>query len=412
MSGRLGDLSPKQEAALKQIREIMKDLLTPEHDDHFVLRWLRARNFDLKKTEQMMRSDFAWRKHMGANTILDDFVVPEVLQKYYPGGICGQDKQGALVWMDPVGRIDSKGMLKSARKLEILKSKVHLLESLYRRFAVLTREQGRLIDQIVIVFDMEHFGMKHLWKPGVDVFIEIVQMFEAHYPETLKNCFVINAPKIFPVAFNIIKPFLSEDTARKIHVMGSQYKETLLKHIDADQLPEHWGGSQRDPDGNPYCVSKVCMGGEIPEVYYSQDLSDLSGFTEASIGRGSTLKVPIELNKNNSILRWQFKTDGFDIGFGVFRKTVEGHQKTGDMEVILPSDRVNSHLVPEDGSVTCKQSGTYVLRFDNSYSWARSKKVFYIIEVLEPDTDMDLSKDLSFSNLNDNDADYDSESSH
>lgn len=56
-----------------------------------------------------MRSDFAWRKHMGANTILDDFVVPEVLQKYYPGGICGQDKQGALVWMDPVGRIDSKG---------------------------------------------------------------------------------------------------------------------------------------------------------------------------------------------------------------------------------------------------------------------------------------------------------------
>lgn len=53
-----------------------------------------------------------------------------------------------------------------------------------------------------------------------------------------------------------------------------------------------------------------------------------------------------------------------------------------------------------------------VLRFDNSYSWARSKKVFYIIEVLEPDTDMDLSKDLSFSNLNDNDADYDSESSH
>lgn len=36
------------------------------------------------------------------------------------------------------------GMLKSARKLEILKSKVHLLESLYRRFAVLTREVSQL----------------------------------------------------------------------------------------------------------------------------------------------------------------------------------------------------------------------------------------------------------------------------
>ena len=42
-------------------------------------------------------------------------------------------------------------------------------------------------------------------------------------------------------------------------LLPANYKQTLLKHIDADQLPVHWGGSQRDPDGNPFCASKVCV---------------------------------------------------------------------------------------------------------------------------------------------------------
>ncbi|KAK7087548.1 SEC14-like protein 2 [Littorina saxatilis] len=399
MSGRVGDLSAKQEAALKQIKETMHDLLTPEHDDHFLLRFLRARSFDLKKTEQMLRNDFVWRKQIGADSILDDFIVPEVMQKYYPGGICGQDKDGSLIWIDPCGTIDMKGILQSMRKQDILKSKVHLLESMYRRFCLLTREQNRLVDQITIVFDMDHFGMKHLWKPGVDVYIELISMFEDHYPETLKSCFVINAPKIFPIAYNLIKPILSEDTQKKVHILGSNYKQTLLKYIDTDQLPVNWGGTQIDPDGNTYCASRICMGGVVPETLYCQDLSDLTGFTEASIGRGSTLQLDVDVPKPNCYIRWQFKTDGFDIGFGVFRKTGEGRQKAGEMDVVLPSDRVNSHLIPEDGSVTCKETGTYVLRFDNTYSWTRSKKIFYLMEVLEPDTEAPISKVASNNSL-------------
>ncbi|KAL8562081.1 hypothetical protein ACOMHN_031852 [Nucella lapillus] len=351
----------------------------------------------------MLRNDFSWRKQIGADTVLDNYIIPEVMKKYYPGGICGQDKEGSLIWLDPCGMCDMKGILRSMRKQDIVKSKVHLLESMYRRFALLTREQNRLVDQITIVFDMDRFGMKHLWKPGVDVFTELISMFEDHYPETLKTCFVVNAPKIFPIAYNLIKPILSEETARKVHIIGSHYKQTLLKYIDQDQLPKHWGGILSDPDGNPYCTSQVCMGGDVPEEYYSQDLSDLTGFTEASIGRGSSLQVDVTVNKPNCIIRWQFKTDGFDIGLGVFRKTGEGRQKAGEMEVVCATERVNSHLVPEDGSVTCKDPGTYVVRFDNTYSWTRSKKLFYLMEVLEPDSDAPIPKQDSSSSLQ-NDA--------
>jgi hypothetical protein len=37
----------------------------------------------------------------------------------------------------------------------------------------------------------------------------------------------------------------------------ANYKDELLKLIDADQLPVHWGGELTDPDGDPKCRSKV-----------------------------------------------------------------------------------------------------------------------------------------------------------
>lgn len=56
--------------------------------------------------------------------------------------------------------------------------------------------------------------------------------------------------------------------------------------------------------------------------------------------------------------RWQFESDGADIGFGVFLKTRKGErQRVGEMTEVLPSQRYNAHLVPEDGSLTCLQAG-------------------------------------------------------
>ena len=68
-----------------------------------------ARRFDLKKTEVMLRNDFEWRKQMKTATIVEDYEIPEIFLKYFPGGFIGQDKEGAIVWIDPCGRIDVKG---------------------------------------------------------------------------------------------------------------------------------------------------------------------------------------------------------------------------------------------------------------------------------------------------------------
>uniref|UniRef100_A0A8D2H8Q1 GOLD domain-containing protein n=1 Tax=Urocitellus parryii TaxID=9999 RepID=A0A8D2H8Q1_UROPR len=60
-------------------------------------------------------------------------------------------------------------------------------------------------------------------------------------------------------------------------------------------------------------------------------------------------------------------------------------QRAGEMTEVLPSQRYNAHLVPEDESLTCLKTGVYVLRFDNTYSLVHSKHISYTVEVLLPD---------------------------
>ena len=50
-------------------------------------------------------------------------------------------------------------------------------------------------------------------------------------------------------------------TIDKVCVYGfdkNEWKSALLKDIDADQLPEHYGGTMTDPaTGDPKCPHKV-----------------------------------------------------------------------------------------------------------------------------------------------------------
>lgn len=68
------------------------------------------------------------------------------------------------------------------------------------------------------------------------------------------------APKIFAIAFNLIKKFLHEYTISKIKVFKSdpiKWKAAVREVVDGDNLPKHWGGDMVDPDGDPRCPSKV-----------------------------------------------------------------------------------------------------------------------------------------------------------
>lgn len=54
------------------------------------------------------------RRKFGANTIIQDWTPPEVLQKCFPGGFFGEDRDGHPVWYDSVGNLDFRGEMRIA----------------------------------------------------------------------------------------------------------------------------------------------------------------------------------------------------------------------------------------------------------------------------------------------------------
>nr|XP_033812861.1 SEC14-like protein 2 isoform X2 [Geotrypetes seraphini] len=334
----------------------------------------------------MLRKHIEFRKHMGLDNILTIWQPPEVLRLFLSGGMCGFDREGHPIRYELIGPLDAKGLLFSASKQELIKTKVRDCEVLLEAANTQTEKLGRKIEEIVMIYDCEGLALKHLWKPAIETYIELLIVYEENYPEYLKYLFVIKAPKLFPVAYNLVKPFLSESTRKKIMVLGDNWKEVLLKYISPDQLPTCYGGMLTDPDGDPKCKSKIKCGGDVPKSYYVRDQVKQQYEHSVTINRGSSHQVEYEILFPGCVLRWQFMSEGSDIGFGVFLKTKVGQkQKAGEMTEVIINDRYNAHLVPEDGSVTCSEPGIYVLRFDNTYSYLHSKKVSFSVEVLLPD---------------------------
>uniref|UniRef100_A0A8C0AKI7 SEC14 like lipid binding 4 n=1 Tax=Bos mutus grunniens TaxID=30521 RepID=A0A8C0AKI7_BOSMU len=350
MSGRVGDLSPEQQEALTRFRDNLQDLLPtlPKADDHFLLRWLRARNFDLQKSEDMLRKSASpavspqhveFRKQQDLDNILE-WKPSEVVQRYDAGGLCGYDYEGCPVWFDIIGTMDPRGLLLSASKQELIRKRIRVCELLLHECEQQSQKLGRRVDTAVMVFDMEGLSLRHLWKPAVEVYQQVRLAVGSNL--------CVPAPKLFPVAFNLVKSFMGEETQRRYptFVPTGNWKQELPKFISPDQLPVEFGGTMTDPDGNPKCLTKINYGGDVPQHYF------LRNHVRVQYDHQATILFP------GCVLRWQFASDGGDIGFGVFLKTKMGErQRAVEMTEVLASQRYNAHMVPEDGSLTCTEAG-------------------------------------------------------
>lgn len=105
---------------------------------------------------------------------------------------------------------------------------------------------------------------------------------------------------------------------------------------------------------------------------------DDSTLTRVTINPRDTLKLSLNITKENSSIAWSFRSDNHDIGFQIVYEDTE--------EVIIPFTRVQSQKQLQEGTQSCSQLGTYNFIFDNTFSLARSKTVYYNVSVIEPET--------------------------
>ncbi|KAK6304432.1 hypothetical protein J4Q44_G00250180 [Coregonus suidteri] len=132
-----------------------------------------------------------------------------------------------------------------------------------------------------------------------------------------------------------------------------------------------------------------------------------------TVNRGNIMTVHMPTVPEGKRVCWEFATDSYDIGFGIYfdwnpvtnraitvhisessddeeeEDQLEGLVNTGDVEKgskslansnlgeILPVYRQDSHMAVQGGSHEYPGEGTYLLKFDNSYSLWRNKTLYY-----------------------------------
>ncbi|KAK4004691.1 SEC14-like protein 2 [Daphnia magna] len=381
------DLTKDELKAVQQLRMAIGDCKLHDPRDVYLLKWLTVGS-DVARAEKMLRQSLEWRRLNGVDEILDTFKPSEVFQKYFPAGEVGIDKFGCPVFIYASGRLDMKGLLASTTKKEFNNFLIWLTEKKGHATRVTSERTGKVISKCTFIFDQEGLLLSDvLYKPAMDFSLEFTKLMAAHYPDYPRRVFIINAPSYFSIIFSLSKPFLRECDVLKIKLFGNNKNEwipALLEEIDADQLPAYYGGTMTDPDGDPKCPSKFNMGGKIPHSYYLCNkppmAKDYMETVNIMAGAGGRKKLKFKVDIAQSVMSWEFMTEGGDIGFRVYSKDSKGH------EDLFPPCRVDSHLVMEEGQVICNQPGNYVFEFDNTHSYLRSKKVRYHI-VLQPSLD-------------------------
>ncbi|XP_016137826.1 Golgi resident protein GCP60 isoform X1 [Sinocyclocheilus grahami] len=121
-----------------------------------------------------------------------------------------------------------------------------------------------------------------------------------------------------------------------------------------------------------------------------------------TVGQGEVLTVRVPTHQDGSHLFWEFATDHYDIGFGLYfewkdmtmpastettetkegTEQVEGEKQTEQgrcplVHEIAPVSRRDSHEEVYAGSHQYPGQGVHLLKFDNSYSLWRPKVVYY-----------------------------------
>ncbi|KAI9795259.1 MAG: hypothetical protein M1833_007281 [Piccolia ochrophora] len=273
ISGHVGHLTGQQEELLAKFKDLAakNGLYTPpeggqpaSHDDHTLVRFLRARKFDVNAAFAQYKDTEGWRQTNQIDALYEHFDVEsyEKARVMYPQWTGHRDRRGIPVYVYEIKHLNAKNMTAytknassnvtaTTHKTSTTPAKLLRLFALYENMlqfvlplcSTLPRSNPEMpVSSTCNVVDISGVGLKQFWNLKGHMQDASV-LATAHYPETLDRIFIIGAPGFFPTVWNWIKRWFDPVTVAKIVIVPStDVKSTLVSYIESSSLPKKYGG--------------------------------------------------------------------------------------------------------------------------------------------------------------------------
>jgi len=237
------------------LRNRVQDKLYKEEykSDHYLIRWLQARSLNVDQAEEMLIKSLEWRKENNVDGIEEREQIPEKYKPMYPFAICGHDSEGAPMLIFPVGRQDSLALLEQESVDTIVRYNIILMETICALMRKNSQLVGKPVYQFNEILDLEGLDYNRVTsRKFIEMMMKIQKIFNDNYPEMFKKVLAVNAPKVFAIFFQVMKPIVPKATLDKIDIYGpdkDQWKAALNESgFPLELIPPYWGGTRKGTD--------------------------------------------------------------------------------------------------------------------------------------------------------------------
>ena len=262
-------LSPDQKQVFQHTKDyfLSKNIADTLYDDYKLLRFCQTKKFKLNDVKIMLDSEIKFRKEMEIDKILhyNNVSLNKLYEKGFIHGCSGVSKEGYPINIElcanALNNLIECVTLNDFSMFEYLGSEVLLSI----RFPMCSRLAKRRIDKAITIYDVQDVKLSNCFNSYFRKLLsEPAAEIEKHYPDTLHQIWIINAPFTFSAAWSVVKLGFSDEVRNKIKVFSSNYQKALLKIADADQLPDFLGGTVKNFPNNKlpwtdyenYCMKK------------------------------------------------------------------------------------------------------------------------------------------------------------
>eukprot|EP00475_Leptophrys_vorax_P041463 TRINITY_DN781_c0_g1_i1.p1 TRINITY_DN781_c0_g1~~TRINITY_DN781_c0_g1_i1.p1 ORF type:complete len:328 (+),score=94.46 TRINITY_DN781_c0_g1_i1:63-986(+) len=218
--------------------------INEDRDDTIIIKCIKEKKNNVKQAVELFVKLMNWRKERNIDRALDDWNFDvEGIKASYPHSFQGFDSYGRPIYVERLGKIDTKKLSKVVTMEQF--ADYHILHHEYLQRVLLPKASemsGHPVKQFITICDLDGIGLSQLSKSVLDLLGKIAEIDQNYYPASGHRLYLVNVPWLFKAVWKMISPFIAARGRDKIKIIYGSLEGKLGSSIDLARLPTYLGG--------------------------------------------------------------------------------------------------------------------------------------------------------------------------